>query len=383
MRGLSSYDAVVVGLGIYGSAALDALAGSGLRVLGLERFLPPHERGSSHGHTRMIRQAYFEDPVYVPLVKRAYELWEELGEWAGRPLLVRCGGVMAGPPDGTVVAGTLASARLHGLEHEVLDADACRRRFPQLGLEPGEVAVFEPEAGVLAAEPCLQALLARAVARGAEVRAGVRVTGWRRDGSGVAVETTAGEVRAAALLICAGGWLPSLVPQLAESLWVERQVQCWFEPGDPAAFRPGTFPAFILERRSGAKLYGIPPLGGEGVKVAFHHGGERCEAENVRRTVEAEETAAVSAAVAERLPGLRTPPHRTAVCLYTNSPDEHFLLGPHPEAPGVWIVSCCSGHGFKFAPAVGEALARWIVSERRPELLEGAPFDPTRCWPRG
>lgn len=376
-----TFDVVVVGLGIYGSAVLDALAARGLRVLGVERFWPPHARGSSHGLTRIIRQAYFEDPAYVPLVLRAYALWDELAVAAGRPLRVRAGGLMIGTPGGPVVDGALASARAHALPHEVLDAGDVARRFPQLRLQPGEVAVFEPEAGVLAAEECQQALLARAVERGAAVAAGVRATGFEPRGGGLRVVTDAGPVETGRLVLTAGPWLGDWVPELAPSLRVERQVLCWFPARDPERFAPGRLPVFIVDRGAAPALYGIPPLGQEGVKVALHHGGEDADPERGARPPGPEDVAEVSRLVRERLPELEPAPRATAACLYTNAPDGHFMVGPHPRDGRVWIVSCCSGHGFKFAPAVAEAVAAWLVEGSVPAVLDAPVFSLARCWP--
>lgn len=375
------YDAIVVGLGIYGSAVLDALAARGLRVLGVERFLPPHARGSSHGLTRIIRQAYFEDPAYVPLVLRAYALWDQLAAGAGRPLRVRTGGLMAGPPEGPVVAGALASARLHGLPHQLLEPGDVARRFPQLRLRPGEVALYEPEAGILAAEPCLQALLARAVERGAAVLAGVRVAGWEEAGGRVRVHTAAGTLEAARLVLAPGPWLGALVPELRSALRVTREVLCWFPARDPDAHAPGRLPVFIVDRGTQPALYGIPPLAGEGVKVALHHAGDEADPEAGTPPPPPAELEAVAAQVRERLPGLDPQPAAAACCFYTSTPDGHFAVGPHPACPRVWIVSCCSGHGFKFAPAVAEAVAGAVVDGELRGPLASSAFALARLWP--
>lgn len=377
------YDVIVVGLGIYGSGVLDALAGRGLRVLGVERFLPPHARGSSHGLTRIIRQAYFEDPAYVPLVLRAYVLWDELASGAGRPLWVRTGGLMAGPPAGPVVAGALASARLHGLAHELLEPGDAARRFPQLRLRPDEVALYEPDAGVLAAEPCLQALLARAVERGAAVLTGARVHGWEEAGGRVRVHSSAGTLEAARLVVAAGPWLPRLVPELRPALRVTRQVLCWFPARDAEAHAPGRLPVFILDRGAEPALYGIPPLAGEGVKVALHHAGPEADPDAGLAPPAPAELEAVAAQVRERLPGLEPQPAAVASCFYTSTPDGHFAVGPHPACPRVWIVSCCSGHGFKFAPAVAEAVAEAVMGGELRGPLASPAFAVSRLWPTG
>jgi sarcosine oxidase len=359
-----TYDVVVAGLGAMGSAACDQLAGRGLSVIGFDRFRPPHTEGSSHGESRIIREAYFEHPSYVPIVQRAYECWSALERDSGRPLLRVTGGLMIGPEGGTLVSGALRSAREHGLAHELLGAREVRARYPALALGDAEVAVFEPRAGVLDPESCLAAQLERAGRRGAELRGEEPVVSWRADGEGVEVTTTRGRYRAARLVIAAGAWANDLLAGLALPLVVERQALYWFEPaGESGRLSPGRFPIYIWEHERGRYIYGFPLLA-RGLKVARHHEGEPCTPGTVRREVSPAEIASMEELVARKLPGATARVRETATCLYTNTPDEDFVIGAHPRHAAVLVASPCSGHGFKFAGAIGEIVADLVTSGR-------------------
>jgi sarcosine oxidase len=352
-------DVIVVGLGAMGSATLRALARRGMRVLGLDRHVPPHEHGSSHGGSRIIREAYFEDPRYVPLVQRAYLLWEELARESDRTLLTTTGGLMLGPRDGVLVEGALASARAHHLAHELLDAEALRRRYPQFNVQDDTVGVWEPRAGVLRPEQAVAAFLESAARSGASVKTGETVTSWRAHANGVSVTTTRGTHHAAQLVLSAGARLGALVPELP--LTVERLVQMWFEPvGLRTGFEPDIFPIWIWEFERGHYVYGFP-RGENGVKVARHHEGEITDADHIRRDVAPEEIEAMRAVLKRTIPFANGPLNATSVCMYTNLPDENFLVDRHPSHANVMVVSACSGHGFKFAPAIGEAVSDLIV----------------------
>jgi sarcosine oxidase len=354
-------DVIVIGLGAMGSSATSQLAQRGARVLGIDRFTPPHIFGSSHGQTRIIREAYFEDPLYVPLVQQAYGLWRELEAQSGRTLLRQTGALMIGPEDGVVVHGARLSAERHGLEHEMLDADEVARRFPILRPEPGMVAVWEPRAGVLFAEACIEAQLALARAHGAELSFGERVLGWRADGEGVQVETDRGEYRAGQLLIAAGAWAGTLLPTEVLPVSVERQVFHWFEPvAQASAFHISRCPVHLWEKARGQFFYGLPDVG-DGVKLGIHHEGETTTADTVDREVHPGEIDDMRKLLRRFIPAADGPLRATSVCLYTNTPDGHFWIDRHPEHPQVLIASPCSGHGFKFASVLGLALARWLT----------------------
>jgi len=363
----TTFDVIVVGLGAMGSAAAYHLARQGRRVLGLDRFSPPHALGSSHGQTRIIREAYFEDPRYVPLVQRAYELWTALEREAERRLLLETGGLMIGRPDSTVVRGARRSAETHGLRHELLAAAEVRRRFPALRPDDDMVAVWEPRAGILIPEACVAAHLAMARRHGATLRVNEPVLRWEPDGGGVRVASAQGVYAAGQLVLSAGSWLTSLLPDLALPLTVERQPLYWFEAcRNAASFTPERLPIHLWEHAPQRYLYGFPDLG-DGVKVARHHEGRLTDPDAVDREVHAEEVEAMRGLVRRYVPDADGPLRSAAVCLYTNTPDDHFLIDRHPAHEQVVVASPCSGHGFKFASAIGEALAE-LLSEGRTRL---------------
>lgn len=371
-----THDVAIVGLGAMGSAVARELARRGRSVVGFDRFVPPHALGSSHGRSRIIREAYFEHPAYVPLVRHAWRLWEELERESGATLLLRTGGLMVGPPDGAVVTGALASAREHGLRHELLDAGAVTRRVPALRPAPGMVAVWEPDAGVLFPEAAIAAALASARRHGATLHLDEPVTGWRDDGAGVTVTTGRRTCRAAHLVLSAGAWMDALAAGSGVPLAVERVALFWFEPArEAAAFDPDRFPIFILEHARDRCIYGFPRLDGA-VKLARHHEGAPADPDRPRHGVAPEEVEAMRASFRPYLPWADGPLTETAVCLYTNTPDGHFVIGPDPRHPAVTLVSACSGHGFKFAPAIGEVVADRV--EGRPPAFDLGLFAPRR-----
>ena len=349
------YDVIVVGLGAMGSATACHLARRGMRVLGLDRFTPPHAFGSSHGETRIIREAYFEHPVYVPMVQRAYELWRDLEQESGTTLLHETGGVMIGRSDSDLVKGARHSAELHGLRHEMLTAGEVHERFPALHPERDMVAVWEPRAGVLFADACIDAHLAQALRYGAELRYEEPMLRWEPERDGVSVLTAEGEYRARQLIVTAGAWISALFPDLP--LRVERQVLFWFDALSASEmFTPERCPVHLWQFDAHRFFYGFPDLG-NGVKVAFHHGGEVTTVDSPRREVAPDELEDIRAAMRRFLPAADETLRATTVCTYTNTPDEHFLIDHHPAHPQVLITSACSGHGFKFSPVIGEILA--------------------------
>jgi sarcosine oxidase len=374
------YDIAVIGLGAMGSAALWRCARRGARVAGLDRYAPPHALGSSHGRTRIIREAYFEHPLYVPLVQRAYALWDELAHETSAELFRRTGGVMLGPPDGSLVMGALRSAREHGLAHELVDAAEVRRRYPAIAPPRGAVGVLEPRAGLLFPERCVASALAAAHTRGAELRAGERVLSWRADGSGITVRTESGELRASRLIIAAGAWMGSFVPELDASLTPMRQLGHWFTPArHPELFRADRLPVLLWEHARERFFYSLPDVG-DGLKASIHHEGRVADPDAPREGVTAAETAQIAALVERLMPGGAGAVRETATCLYTNTPDGHFAIGLHPAHPNVVIASPCSGHGFKFAPAIGELLADLALDGATGFDL--APFAISRLWRR-
>jgi sarcosine oxidase len=370
----------VVGLGAMGSAAALHLARRGAAVTGLEAIGPAHDRGSSHGESRIIRQAYFEDPAYVPLVLRAYQLWRELEVSSGQSLLEITGGVMIGPPNGEMVTGSLRSALRWGLPHRILTAAELHAEFP--GFQPGngQVGLFEPEAGVLAPELAVLSQLRLAASLGAELHFGERALGWETSDSAVLVRTSSRTYEAERLVLTAGAWSADLLPELAIPLQAERQVMVWFAPPEIGSFTAPTFPVYLLERAEGVHFYGVPTRDGLTVKAARHHGGERTTAADLRREIADEDVANVRLGLADLLPQLAAAPlARAAACLYTNTPDLNFVIGLHPGAERVALAGGFSGHGFKFSPVVGEILADLAQNGETQQPI--TVFSPTRFAP--
>jgi sarcosine oxidase len=375
-----SYDVIVLGLGGMGSAAAAHLAARGQRVLGLERFGPAHDQGSSHGGSRITRQAYFEDPAYVPLLLRAYELWDQLAADSGTDVLVRTGGVFLGRPDSRTVAGSLGAAREWGLEHELLDAAEVRRRFPTLAPADDEVGMFEAAAGFARPEATVTAHLDLAAARGAELRFGEPALSWTATpGGGVRVRTATGEHEAGALVVSPGSWAPEVLAGLGLPLVVERQIMYWFQPsGGTGAWTPDRHPIYIHEAADGTQIYGFPAIDGPrgGVKVAFFRKGIVCTPDTIDRTVHDHEISEMRDRVAELLPALDGPCLHSATCMYSNTPDEHFVIARHPDSANVTVACGFSGHGFKFVPVVGEILADLAIDGATSHPI--SLFDPNR-----
>ena len=349
------YDAIVVGVGGMGSAALHHLARRGRRALGLERFGLPNELGSSHGLTRIIRLAYYEHVAYVPLLRRAYELWRELETAAGEQLLHVTGSVDAGPPGLLVFSGSLRSCEEHGLPHEVLDARELIRRFPAYRLDPGALAVLQPDGGFLLPERCIVAHAEAAERAGAELHVEERVLGWEPVGEGVRVRTDRAEYAADRLVLTAGAWLSELagLPVVAE-----RQVLAWLEPRRPELFAPDRFPVFNLQVEAEERYYGFPVFGIPGFKLGrYHHLRESGPADELDREPHAGDEELLRAFARRCFPDGDGRALRLTTCLFENSPDEHFLVDRLPDAPQVVVAGGFSGHGFKFCSVVGEIVA--------------------------
>lgn len=358
------YGVIVIGLGGMGTAAAFQLARRGERVLGLEQFELSHQRGSSHGLTRIIRLAYHEDPSYVPLLRRSYELWHELERLAGERLLITTGSLEGGPQDGPMFNGALEAARLHGLDHEVLDAPEIARRYPAwANLAADTHVVLQPDGGFLLAEAAVRAHARAATEHGAELRFAEPVSGWEPlpDG-GVRVTTGRAAYEAERLVISAGAWVRQLVPRLAALAVPERQVLAWFTPlRNAAAFTVERFPVFILDVESGS-WYGFPTHAGHGVKVGwYHHFREPIEPDDPDRSTTPRDEAVLRGFMERHLPDAAGPTEMLKACIFTNTPDEHFIIDPLPDAPQAIVVSACSGHGFKFASVVGEICADLVI----------------------
>jgi sarcosine oxidase len=352
------YDVVVVGVGGMGSAALYHLARRGQRVLGLERFDIPHEHGSSHGLTRIIRLAYFEDPSYVPLVRRSYELWRELEEETGERLLYTTGILEAGE---RIYEGALRSCREHDLPHEELDGREVGMRFPAFRLPDDLEVLFQPDGGFVLPERCVVAHAQGALARGATIRARERVLGWEETPSGVRVETDRGVAEADQLVLAAGAWSQD-VARLPPGLVVaQRQVLAWLQPSRPELFAPDRFPVFNLKFEQG-HFYGFPVFGIPGVKLGrYYHLEERGDPDSLPRDATPRDETMLRWFAERYLSDASGPTIALKTCLFELSPDEHFLIDRHPEAGRAVVAAGFSGHGFKFCSVVGEILADVVV----------------------
>jgi sarcosine oxidase len=353
-----TYDVIVAGVGGMGSAACWQLARRGKRVLGLERFDIPHTMGSSHGQNRIIRLAYYEHTSYVPLLRRAYELWRDAEYASGERLLFVTGGVDAGPETGRIVAGSLASCREHGLAHEVLSARELARRFPGWQLPDEYVANVQPDAGFVASERAIVTHVQLALAAGADIRAREAITGWEITGSGtVRVTTGRGVYEAERLILSTGAWIGDHVPELAGKAVPERQVLGWFRTLEPEHFRMGRLPVGIVEGEP-RPIYVFPEWGIPGFKVGvYNHLLESGHADDLSREPNAQDEALLRQVVKSYFPGADGPILSLRACLFTNTADEHFVIDALPDAPQVIVASPCSGHGFKFSSVVGEVLA--------------------------
>jgi len=364
---LPSYDVIVLGTGGVGSAAMFHLAKRGAKVLGLDRFPPGHDRGSSHGRTRIIRQAYFEHPDYVPLLKRAYELWEDLSERSGKQLYHEIGLLQIGPADGRVIPGVLESARRHGLQVEHLTAQEATSRFPGFQVSSIWEAVFEKHAGYLDVEDCVLAHHAEARKLGAHVLTDRTATGWRADGDAVVVHTRTSEFRAAKLVIAAGPWADSFLGELGIKLEVRRQPVFWYPIQDERLRAANGCPAYLFESwpRGSGVFYGIPQVDDWGFKIAQHDCGQAVDIpDRVDRDIRDSEVRLMDMIAASLVPRLGRPHLHHSVCLYTMSPDENFIVDLHSAHPNVAFGAGLSGHGFKFTCVLGEILADLALDGR-------------------
>jgi sarcosine oxidase len=373
------YDAIVLGLGAMGSATLYQLAKRGRRVLGIDQYSPPHDRGSSHGDTRITRLAIGEGAEYTPLAMRSHEIWREIEAQTGASLLTTTGGLVfsSAGPRGTChgtdfFENTLAAARKFEIRHEILDAGEIRRRFPPFAVRDDEVGYYEHEAGFLRPEACVDAQLRLAGQLGAAVHRGERALAFTQERGVVHLRTEHGECRARRLVVAAGPWLPGLLGDTwAGRFIVRRQTLFWFDvQGSPEAFLPGRFPVFIWELAGQAQpIYGFPAIDGPrgGVKIASEQHEVATTPEAVQREVAPSEAQAMFAGqVAPHIRGLSGGCVRAVSCLYTMTADFRFVIETHPEHPGVVIASPCSGHGFKHSAAIGERLALLVTEGRQP-----------------
>ena len=370
MTETNEYDVIVVGVGGMGSAAAFNLAARGLKVLGLEQFTIGHENGSSGGHSRIIRSVYTEDPSYVPLVRRSFELWRELEQRTGQSLLTMTGGLDIGTADGSLIQGSLAACREHGIEHTLLTGAEVNRKFPAFSLPEDFVAVSYPEAGILKPEACVRAHCQAARDLGATIRENTAIDSIESSADRITVHTKDGQIlHAKQLVVTAGAWIPKLFPEFKPAMEPERQVVGWFETAAPELFTSDRFPVFILREKEAAPgqdttigWYGFPSFNGDPMKFArYGHRKENVDADTLNRectgkdrTVFGKLQPFFSAALGE--------PAMMKACMFTNSPDHNFILGFHPQHDNIFIASPCSGHGFKFCPAIGEIIGDMLTT---------------------
>lgn len=360
----NTYDVIVIGVGGMGSAACWHLARRGVRVLGLERFDIPHAMGSSHGFNRIIRLAYFEDPSYVPLLRRAYENWRELEGRFGEQLLFITGSIDAGPAGSTMVEGSLAACRAHDLPHRVLTGRELHELAPGYELPATHRAVLQPDGGFVSAERAIVAHVGLAQAAGAEIRAREPVLGWEPTAAGVRVTTERGTYEAGRLVLSAGAWMGEFVPALRTVAVPERQVLGWFQPTEPALFAPERFPVFNMEVEEG-KFYGFPVWHVPGFKIGrWHHLGEAGPADALSREAGPRDEEALRPCMRRYFPKADGATMALRACFFTNTPDEHFVIDTLPDLPQVVVASPCSGHGYKFCSVVGEILADLATTGR-------------------
>src|SRR5579883_137572 len=342
-----TFDAIVIGIGGMGSAAACELARRGRRVLALEQFALGHDRGSSHGHTRIIRKAYYEHPDYVPLVCRAFERWYDLEQRQGLHLLTESPCLSIGRADSPMIAGVRASAAQHNLPVESLSAAELRHRYPAFRFGDEYMGVLERSAGFLYVDVCVQAHACEAVRLGATIQDNEPVVSWTANEREVIVQTTADRYTAARLVITAGPWASQLLASHGAFLRVMRQVAQWIGTSDDALFRRDVFPLYIVDTPQG-HFYGFPVLNANGAKVAQHYGAPELTAPSeIERAIKPEDEETARAFLREHLPLIDGPCRRASVCIYTLTPDRHFLIDLHPEHGNVALAAGFSGHGFK------------------------------------
>jgi sarcosine oxidase len=380
-RATTRSEVIVVGLGAMGAAVTLQLARRGVGVIGIDRYTPPHDFGSTHGGSRITRLAVAEGDEFVPLVRRSHQLWREIERESGQTLLTQTGGIVIGGPDGNFVTRSREIARRHAIPHETLFGAELRSRFPMFAVGEDACAYYEPEAGYLRPEAAVAAQLALATDLGASVRPAEPVLEWHASSQGVRVRTASGVYDGDWLVLCPGPWINELFPEGRGRFEVFRQLMLWFPIiSEPAGL--AEMPIFVWD--FGGELtgfvhfrgfYGFPPLAGDagGVKVGTEQFDSTTEPDGAQHpATEGEATLLRADVVGERLPWLGSTPLRTASCLYTSTRGNRFVIDRHPDHDNVTIVSACSGHGFKHSPAIGQAVARWITGERQDIDLE--PF---------
>ena len=370
-------DVIVLGLGANGSSALYHLSKTNKKVAGIDRFAPPHSFGSSHGQSRIIRQAYYEDPVYVPFIKEAYQCWNEIERVSGKSLFLKTGGLMLGSSGAEVVTGSRLSADTHGIAYEELGYADLKKRFPAFKPTPDTVGILEKEAGILFPETCITTWLEQAKKNGATLHYNEKVLKIIPFKDRVEVLTSRGKYTAGTCILSAGAWMKELVsgmsPELLLPLTAARQPLYWFTNQNSrlqAGLLPGRMPVYLWEYLPKKMFYGFPDLG-EGIKIAYHHGGAPLLPDELTQDVSSDEREDMKAIVDEYL-NLNAVFHASAVCMYTNTPDGDFIIDHHPDYKNILLASPCSGHGFKFSSVTGRILSELALGEKA--TMDIAPF---------
>lgn len=372
---MKNYDCIVLGFGGVGSAALRYAALKGWSVLGIDRFGPAHDKGSSHGRTRVFRKAYFEHPDYVPILLESAELWDELNKrYRTKPsikqLMHQAGVLTIGLPDSKVVQGVLESSKQFDLPHEQFTAAEIRQRLPIFNLRDDHVGVFEPDSGYLLVEQCVTAMVAQALKLGAEIQSDTVVQRWSVDASGlVTVCTNRGDFQTERLIIAAGAWTSDLLPFLRDDLTVLRKQQYWYQLDRVDQKQVNDFPVFLFDEPDGHLYYGVPEIDYLGMKVCRHSGGQEIlDPTTIDRSLDNEELAAVESFMDQRMIfGRKRLVHHSA-CMYTMTADGHFVVDRVPDHDNVVFAAGLSGHGFKMAPSIGKQLVDMLEGDRRPEF---------------
>jgi sarcosine oxidase len=354
----AQFDVAVIGLGAMGSAALAFLSARGIKAIGIDAYFPAHALSSSHGDSRLIRLGYFEDPSYVPLLRRAYQNWRSLEARLRAEILTITGVLQIGAPHSKIVSGTRSSCEMHGLAYEELDKAAMAARFPAFQLDDGEMAVLDPQGGYLRPEAAVMGYLKLAAEDGAVLHFGEKVISIEPDDAGVTVSSANGRYRAGKVIVSTGSWIGELVPQLRAHAVPIRQVVAWYQPRDGFATEPQRMPCFLRDEGSEGSYFGFPAIGIDGVKIGRHaHFREPIDPDQPNPPVNDADRALLDGFIAKRVPaaaGLRV---RATTCRYTMTPSEDFLIDLVPGQQNVVVASPCSGHGFKFTSVVGEILA--------------------------
>ena len=353
----SQFDIIIIGAGAFGSSAAYHLSKSTKKVLVIDRYSPPHAFGSSHGQTRIIREAYFEDPIYVPMLREAYTLWDELERESGEKLFLKTGGLMLGNKESHVIQGTLNSAQTYNIEHEVLDNQSIKNKFSSFNADEQTMGVYEHNAGILFPEKCIKTSLRLAEQNGVGLKFNETVLSIQYNANSVEIITDKGSYTAQKCILAAGPWMNKLIPELNLPLQTTRQVLYWYDIDKTNINYPSpeNFPVFIWNTESGRHFYGFPDVG-NGFKIAFHDKGEECDPDHLNLNISIEEIEDMNQIIKSHF-HFSASFNNAVACIYTNTPDDHFIIDFHPDNNNIIIASPCSGHGFKFSSVIGKILA--------------------------